>query len=402
MKEKKNKSVYRFFPVSHFDIEGLQNWLSDMALDGYILEKDGMKGSYAVFQKCEPKDMRYRFVVVGNGVRSVASEERPVWEERIYYKELGWDYIATQNGLHIYCTSNPDVREMHTEPEVQAMTFERLRRRYIGLLIYRIILILLPILVFSINMVSTMLRMRSWVVILWLVGIVWIVFDAISESLVLRRIQKKLQAGIELERSHNWRKNGRKYAVKEIVTVIAATVLLAGVVLYHVSYKPDRNRLSLSEFEGETPFATVADFAPNDEYFRDNFSSNEFKRWNDLIAPVCIIWDEGATFYFEDGGEYGCHIMVQYYEMRADWLARALVREYKISDLRRYEFIDVEVPGADYAFIYYDYVLNIVIRDGNRVVHARVSNLGTFAVEHYDIDLTDEEYIGIVAEEFLK
>ncbi len=402
MKDKKNRSIYRFLPCSFFDVEGIESWLSDMALDGYVLEKDGFKGGFAVFEKSEPVNMRYRLTVVGNGTSSATDKDRPKWEERMYYKERGWDYRATYSGFHIYRTADTDAAELHTEPEVQALTFKRLRRQYLGLLIYRIILALLPIYICCVNMVSTMLRMRSWVVVLFFVCTLWMLADTVREALILRRVQQKLKIGIELERDRDWRKNSRKYAAKSIITTTAAIFLLVGVVLYHVSYKPDRNMRPLSEFSGEMPFATVADFTPNNEYFRDNFSSNEFKRWSDIIAPVCIIWDEGANFYFDDGGEFGCHLHTEYYEMSASWLARAFVREEKRLNLRGYEFIDIEVPGADYAFIYYDYVLNIVIQDGNRVVHARVSNLGAFMQERYDIDLTDEEYIRIVAEKFLK
>ncbi|MBQ8831541.1 MAG: DUF2812 domain-containing protein [Oscillospiraceae bacterium] len=402
MKDKKNRNVYRFLPCSFFDVEGIESWLSDMALEGYFLEKDGFKVGFAVFEKREPVNLRYRLTVVGNGTRSAADEDRPEWEERIYYKEHGWDYRATYSGFHIYCTADPDAAELHTEPAVQALTFKRLRKQFFGLLIYRIILALLPLYICCVSMLSTMLRMRSWVVILFLACVIWMIADTVREALILRRVHQKLKIGIELERDRDWRKNSRKYTAKEIITTIAAIFLLVGMVLYHVSYKPDRNMQPIEEFEGDIPFATVADFAPNGRYSNDSWgNSNEFKRWSDIIAPVCIVWDEGARVYFDDGGEYGCWLQVEYYEMAAPWLARALVREEKRLNLHGYEFFDIEVSGADYAFIYYDYVLNIVIQDGNRVVHARVSDLGVFTDERFDVDLTEEDYIRIVAEKFL-
>ena len=398
------KKSYRLPPCSFFDVEGIESWLSDMALDGYILEKDGFKGGFTVFEKREPENLRYRLTVVGNGTRSATDEDRPEWEERIYYKEHGWDYRATYSGFHIYRTADPDAAELHTEPEVQALTFSRLRKQFLGLLIYRILLALLPLYICCVNMVSTMLRMRSWVVMLFLGCMLWMIVDTVREALILRRVQHKLKTGIELDRTRDWRKNSRKYTAKGIITNTAAIFLLVGMVLYHVSYKPDKNMLPLAEFKGEIPFATVADFVPNDEYFRDNFSSNKFKKWNDIIATVCIVWDEGARIYFDDGGEYGCLLQAEYYEMAAPWMARLLAKEYTALNLRGYEFFEIDVPEADYAIMYYDYanVPNIVIQDENRVVYTRISELGVFSQADYAVEITDEEYIRIVADKFIK
>ena len=54
------KHVYRLPPCPAYDIEGMESWLSDMAANGLLLSADGFFAGFAIFEKSEPRAVRYR------------------------------------------------------------------------------------------------------------------------------------------------------------------------------------------------------------------------------------------------------------------------------------------------------------------------------------------------------
>ena len=110
------KKIYKIPPVLSYDIEGMENWLSEMAENGLILAEDGIKLGIAVFEKAEPKKLRYCLVGAKNGTRAIYDNNgHPEYEEIKHIKEYGWEYIAKRDGFHIYRSADPDARELNTD-----------------------------------------------------------------------------------------------------------------------------------------------------------------------------------------------------------------------------------------------------------------------------------------------
>ena len=61
----------------------------------------------------------------------------------------------------------------------------------------------------------------------------------------------------------------------------------------------DGKRQPLTDFPGEPPFPTIADLAPveaiyREEYFGFNEEENTFAQWQTLLTERTIVWEENA------------------------------------------------------------------------------------------------------------
>ena len=136
------KTVYRYPPCPDYDVEAMESWLSDMAAKGLVLTRDGFFFGFGNFEKTEPKTMRYR--LEASKYRSgTLNEYNPPEEAQELYEAMGWQYVAARGNFHIYCTEDPEARELHTDPQVQAITIDTLRRKIRRDIIFEVVWILL-------------------------------------------------------------------------------------------------------------------------------------------------------------------------------------------------------------------------------------------------------------------
>lgn len=63
MSEKKVKHVYKLCPCNRSNVEGIQSWLEDMAMDGLFLAEDGVFCGVFTFEQGLPKRVTYRLDV---------------------------------------------------------------------------------------------------------------------------------------------------------------------------------------------------------------------------------------------------------------------------------------------------------------------------------------------------
>lgn len=113
---------YKYPPVSTFDIKEIENWLEEMAAEGWFLKE---AGSYAwFFEAGEPENVRYRI--------DPATEKKGKLnqEKRLDYEEMGWRYIATQQRFyHIFMSDDPETEELHTDAVVESFSARMLEKR---------------------------------------------------------------------------------------------------------------------------------------------------------------------------------------------------------------------------------------------------------------------------------
>ena len=129
-------------PISCYDVAAQQAWLEDEAAKGNFVSAHS--GSWAWFEKGEPKSVRYRLEPMRQ------KEDAPKLEWRELYASLGWEHVCTMGDLfHIWKCEDPSAPEMNTDPQMQAAAYKRLRRQLkianwiIGA--FWIILLLIPV-----------------------------------------------------------------------------------------------------------------------------------------------------------------------------------------------------------------------------------------------------------------
>ena len=123
MEERKEpKLVHRLIPCPQYDVSGMECWLSDMAKQGYHLQKDGFFAGVATFEKSTPQTVIYQLQPSEKSTSMWADNNGDPDEEAVELsKEYGWEYVAKRGEFHVYRTFDPEARAFHTDPEVQAL-----------------------------------------------------------------------------------------------------------------------------------------------------------------------------------------------------------------------------------------------------------------------------------------
>lgn len=115
------KERIRRIPVNDMDIKAVERWLNDMAARGLFLSSTG--SSWWRFYEDEPKEVRYRLEPV---------EERDGKLDHLKnedYEKMGWKYVAShKDWYHIYLAQSGTAEELHTDPFVKSMLFQKYQK----------------------------------------------------------------------------------------------------------------------------------------------------------------------------------------------------------------------------------------------------------------------------------
>lgn len=115
------KENIRRIPVNDMDIKAVERWLNDMAARGLFLSSTG--SSWWRFYEDEPEEVRYRLEPV---------EERDEKLDHLKnedYEKMGWKYVAShKDWYHIYLAQSGTAEELHTDPFVKSMLFQKYQK----------------------------------------------------------------------------------------------------------------------------------------------------------------------------------------------------------------------------------------------------------------------------------
>ena len=117
------KYVRKWTPVSSYDIQGLESWLQDLALQGLYLEQ--FRPLFCTFYSDAAKRTRYR--IEPHHRRLDDDLPRSMLE---LYESYGWTCVGEiGRELLIFVTQEEDAPELHTDPELQGEQWRKLVRR---------------------------------------------------------------------------------------------------------------------------------------------------------------------------------------------------------------------------------------------------------------------------------
>lgn len=118
------KCIRKFTPVSPYDIQGLESWLQDLALQGLYLA--WFRPLFSTFVQDTPRRVRYRVEFCKE-----ADQDGPPQDLKDLYSDFGWDYMgrAWDSTLLIFRTRDSRAEEPHTDPPLQGELLEKLARR---------------------------------------------------------------------------------------------------------------------------------------------------------------------------------------------------------------------------------------------------------------------------------
>ena len=393
----------RLPPCPHYDVEGMESWLSDMAAKGWRLEPDDFFFGLASFSRTEPGPVRYRLEASLKRVSTWDADGGvPDREARELNEAEGWEYAGRRGEFFIYRTGDPDAPELQTDPRVQAMAVKAVEKRRTASLIILLVELSVIWLLYALKGASLLLGIAMTglsfllpleLVVLLGLGILF------AELRYLRRLRRKLLAGSPPDRKKDWRSvaiwyhaaHGAFWLLLILYAVLSLRIL--GVRLEH------RDRTPLADYTGTPPFATIADFAEGT--YTETWADVNFdyvSQWSNVFLHTGMEWGEHAEVRRADGSRLEGGLYVDYFEARSEWLAKRIAAEYrrvvKARAGKTYEPLTLPDLGLDEASACRDVTHHptVVLRKGNTVVRAMFYQTGE------DERLPLEEWAAIMAD----
>jgi len=387
----KQKRISRITPCPSYDVEKIESWLSDMAKEGWILEKDGEIFGWLAFVKETPQNLRYRLEPKKDGT---GFGDVPDMEIQELCREYGWEYTDSYGNFFIYRSIHPDVREMNTDLQVQAAALKAAKKNSTVTLVLDAILLS--------NIFSSFLQMPCWSLVhmglayhlAHLIALIWISAEGLLHWLHLRRLHRQLQANIPLNHSKPW-KRGAPFHLFSKFAYIIVLFLLFGVILGSCTRSMGLDYTETADYPGAPPFATASDILPEGSFTRERFlqNYNAYTVNSSFFAPQIIEWKEYGVITTPDAKRFEGVLNVTYYETKWPWLAQGLMEDlYRDAQEQTY-FSSLPTPdlAADDIICYNRIYPSVLIRQGNIVVEANVG------LEYHDQDLL-EDWIQRMAE----
>ncbi len=387
--EKKVKNVYRLPPCPAYDVEGMESWLSDMAAKGLVLAKDGIFAGVAIFEKTEPWHIRYRLEAAWNGTSMWADNYGDPDEEAIEINaKYGWEYVAKRGDFYIYRSMDEGVRELNTDPEVQALALKTVKkRRREAIISFVLWAVIYPLVYFRGNIFTVMINIKTWFFLYGFILFTWIFIGLLIRVIHLGRLQKRLVNEGIIDHHKDWQKKAVRYHMSKwsfIVLLVVYMGLLLNMIGENIT---EEHEIPIEEYTGDPPFVTLADLAPEDEYEYKIFMSglaDTVREWDDWLSPVNFEWEENARITCGSGVVLEGSLYVDYHETVSQWLANILAKEYHRIDKRSkyYELLELPELDVDYAALYYGEFreITLVMQKGRKVIHAEIMQTSEYKV----------------------
>lgn len=116
-------TVKKNLPCSPYDIQGIQDWLDEMARQGLFLKEFSTFADQAVFETGVPIPVRYRLDPVSRNIQKDKDREEP-------YAQMGWKFVTCLGKLfYVFSCSDPETPELYNDPQSLAAAMEKLMAR---------------------------------------------------------------------------------------------------------------------------------------------------------------------------------------------------------------------------------------------------------------------------------
>lgn len=367
---KKKNRIYKLPPCPDYDVEGTESWLSDMAANGLHLSRDGFFAGFAIFDKGEPYVTRYRLDVASKKAGFFADDAAPDADTVSLSASYGWEYVTAHGQFVIYRTSDPNAPELHTDPQVQAIAINQIRRRERGSVVGSLFWIIWPLLFLRGAWAVAMMDIGTWFILAAFALLLWSFASAAARAVHFRRLRRKLSHGEPLDHHKKWRRRAARHRFSSVLSVICCIAWVITLLYLWMQDQEGAGKIPLETYTGNPPFATIADLAPGGTYTLDDFGlSNTVELRSDWLAPTVIHWSEIATVELPDGRIISGGLYVDYYETVSPWLAREAAREYLwlAQHSKDYQMLELPDLGIEYAVGYCDslHFPTLLLQNGN-------------------------------------
>ena len=219
--------VYKLTPVSQYDVDGVENWLEDMALQGLRLKT--FRSLFCTFTREPSARIRYRVEPCKTRL-----DEYPPQDMLDLYRDFGWDYEGrVSDTMLLFSTRDPAAPEPHSDPELQGERWDKLRRSMVrgcllNLLLALLLLVLCLLMLFGEGQPVLALLTTPIVpfIAVTLVCLLLLLPQSFAELRYITSITRRLKAGVSLEHRAFYPKRRLRTLAVFLVTLAVWGVLL--------------------------------------------------------------------------------------------------------------------------------------------------------------------------------
>lgn len=369
--------IRRLIPDNRWDMGMMENWLEDMAAEGWLLEKCG--GHFATFERWEPRPCRFRLEPLGGRRqdRQEAAEE--------LYAQLGWRRLCPMGEFVIFYCLDPDAPELQTDPVAENWLVEKLLKKTRRGLVLSWLFLLGCAGLFALRLLRSETPVEDLVlgtdaeIVFAAVLLPWLAWETVRALGGLRRMRRQMAAGFPRTHTGDWKKNRRRAAV--------GTALLIIFYVLWVGYPFWQLGTSSAQHGTEPPRLMGYQLDPALDESRQ--SSDVHLENPSFLSPIhSDLWET-----YSGSGEP--RILSEYYSLRFSALAEPLYVE-QVEQVRaawpEAEFTEPEVPGMDYVTLARtQYNTFLIACRGKAVIY-----VGAFGVKGVADHL--EDYAAVLAE----
>ena len=366
------KRIRRITPCPVYDVEKIESWLSDMAKEGWILEKDGEILGWLAFRQDAPQAIAYRLETKepGKGFGDVPDQD---FQELC--KEYGWEYVDSYHHFFIYRSIRSDFREMNTDLQVQAAAMKTGRRQSAFTIFLDVFLLNYFLKEFLQTPCLSLVQMGLGYHLMYLIALLWVSADSFLQWRHLRKLQKQLKANIPLNHRKPWR-HGAVFHVFSKFAYILVVFLFFGALMNSCSRSMDLNNVETENYPGEPPFITAAEIFPESTFQSMSLIQgyNTYRSESSFFAPTVIEWREYGKITLPDGSAYSGVLNITYFETRWSWVAEGLMDDLYRNAGKQHHFTELDsLPLEVEEVVCYNYIYpSILLRQGNILVEATV------------------------------
>ena len=238
------KRVYKLMPYPWYKPEETERWLEEKARNGLFLSKGTVIRFFAAFERQEPKAVRYRLAAPAGHSDGSGT---PSGEEVGIAQEMGWTYTARDGEFAVYRCDDTEAPELNTDPEVEAMSLKRIRRRGMSGLFSSIFWLVLLAGLITVGRVWLLLLMdeSGWMVLsASLMGLIDLVVSA-GKTFRLWKLYRRLKNGRPAkERSLRTPRRTPRVTAAQLGNILAL-ITAVGMMVNCIGMEPDGASLNI-------------------------------------------------------------------------------------------------------------------------------------------------------------
>lgn len=318
------KYIRKLTPVSSYDIQGLESWLQDMALQGLYLKK--YRPLFCTFYSAPAKPTRCRVEPYHRHL----DEELPQSMLELY-ESYGWECVGEiSREMLLFATQDESAPELHTDPQLQGELWRKLvrrvRRSFLTQIALIVLILVLTVFLISGGPVQALLTTATPVLLLALLAFLAGVPHQYADLREVTRFTRQLEAGQALTHREAYPK--KSYV--PLVSILGYAVLLALLILVQYILPFTGGLRPVEETEDFTPLSLET--LEGDRYRKhavemDGVDYANFSRKEQYL--LCTQWEVVQTSKWSPNGENWTRLELHWYRLPAplSFLSKPLAQE---------------------------------------------------------------------------